>query len=115
MGVNLNVHYCHGEINSISFFTEHGTCVCDEVFAERMSEMTCCFDKNVKYEIDDEQLFSPFTQFNFKIYSSDDFNINYFFISEKVNYLIHIIRANPPPLLAYGNIPFQILFSVFRL
>lgn len=115
MGVNLNLHYCHGEVDSISFFVEDGSCICDEAFPDRMDKMTCCFDKNYKYELDTDHVISSTPTFNFEI---SDFFIQPIYSFENLFLEVYKITINtyniPPPDILQG-LPLRILYSVFRL
>ena len=115
MGINLNLHYCHGEVDSISLFVEDGSCICDEAFPDRMDKMTCCFDKNYKYDLDTDQLFTPFSNFEFKLteyIQNQFFELNFNFIALN-NTIVEALNIPPPNIIQ--DIPFRILHSVFRL
>lgn len=115
MGVNLNLHYCHGEVDSISFFVENGHCICDEVYADRMNEMTCCFDKNYKFDLDEDQIFTPFLNFNFDIQEFFENPFLSFDFRTLAHQNIQLEAFNLPPPKILQDIPIRILHSVFRL
>ena len=114
MGVNLNLHYCHGEVDSISFFVEDGSCICDEAFPDRADKMTCCFDENFKAELDADQITTSILKFDFKI--DIDFIQSITSIFETFNSSIHFTeRLNKPPPDFLFKSSLNILFSVFIL
>lgn len=111
MGVSMNLHYCHGEVDSVSFFTEEGNCGCHG--GEEPTH--CCFDQSYKYEIGSEQVFSSIINFNFElikvipsVFYSNSFIDNTTLLSQNKS-------SHSPPLLSIGEPPIRILQSVFRI
>lgn len=112
MGVSFSIHYCHGQVDSISFFEKKSNCCC----SKDNKPAKCCFDENYKYEIKTDQLFSSIANFNFKTSENH--------LSEYINTfsnlkLERIFSSNtltyPPPISIIEEVPIRLLQSIFRL
>lgn len=111
MGVSMNLHYCHGEVDSVEFFVDEGTCGC-----HAGAEPThCCFDKNYKYELDSEQFFTAISSFNFEVieFVSSSYFTSLFNLNTPSTFVDNLAHA--PPLLSVGGVPVRILHAVFRI
>ncbi len=51
IGVAVNVHYCHGDIASVTVYMSHGSCGCEE----EMGMDACCDDATYQFQLQEEQ------------------------------------------------------------
>ena len=110
-GMSINFHYCHGQIECISFFEkDHGCCCKKGIHSSK-----CCFDENYKYEIKSDQIISKLVRFDFQISLLALTNP---FPSLRT-YLSEIYSKqqvwHPPSNYLTKEIPLRILQSIFRL
>jgi len=98
-GVLVNLHYCQGEIESISIITNASKCCCASMdFADG-----CCSNEQLLVQLDnDEQLVtnSPLFSEVFKFIETESFSEQIFFVDlfEKENYSFGDL--SPPPKIA---------------
>lgn len=110
MQVNVNLHYCHGSVNSISFFHSEGECCCSET----KLVSNCCFDKNYDYKIESEQIISSKGNFVFKYFETIISKHSEFTLPSLLQ-PFQIIIFDSPPNHFFTKIPIRILHSIFRL
>ena len=111
-GINVNVHYCGGEISSISFGTSDADkCAC----GIKKMKKNCCEDKNFSFQVNDDQIktqgftiISP-NSFSVQVFSPKAFQFenNYFPLITSEDYFHHPPNKVKPPLF--------LLHQVFRI
>jgi len=111
-GINVTVHYCGGEISTISFGTvTKDKCAC----GSKKMKKNCCEDKNFSFEVDDNQAktqesvltFTNPLNFNIALPQSFEFSYTFFPVLVSTDYFHH-----PPN---YVKQPLYILNQVFRI
>ena len=111
-GINVTVHYCGGEISTISFGTvTKDKCAC----GSKKMKKNCCEDKNFSFEVDDNQAktqesvltFTTPLNFNIALPQSFEFSYTFFPVLVSTDYFHH-----PPN---YVKQPLYILNQVFRI
>jgi hypothetical protein len=111
-GVNVNVHYCGGELSSISIGAKsENPCTC----GSKKMKKNCCEDKTFSYEVDDNQaktqecLLTFSNSFNLDVALPSSFEICYVCFPTIVSeYYFHHPPNNVKP-------PLYILNQVFRI
>ena len=110
MGISVNLHYCHGEVDSVSFFSQEGSCCCHK--AGKPSH--CCFDENYKYELNSEQFFSSLKSYSFSLIEVFTSECRWFhFKNFKSSSIFNVLKI--PLFLIDQGVPIRLLQSVFRL
>jgi len=109
-GVQVKVHYCHGKISSVKFFSiEDKSCCC-----KKKVNSKCCSDKVsfVKLSNDQQKISTENLTYNFlkEIAQTDFLKVNDCFVFAN-NFSIP--SKYLPPLLC--AVPRTILFAVFRM
>lgn len=96
-GFGLKVHYCHGDITSISYIVSSPICACDD----GLSDMTCCNTEEKFYQLQEETLpqFQSSIDLNLfplisTLYQEGDQEIRKALDLE----LIEIVDIHPPPI-----------------
>lgn len=51
IGLGMNVHYCHGEVASVEFYSHQTHCCCGTM----QMMQSCCDDRLLEFQIDDSQ------------------------------------------------------------
>ena len=64
VGVQLNVHYCMNEVESIDLFTESKGCCC-KAFMPEMAD-SCCGDETILVQADDDDKWVTNNRFEFQ-------------------------------------------------
>ncbi len=69
-GVMVNLHYCGGEIDSVTVMVEKPNCCCDKdannsTTHKSVSEKDCCSDKAFTVKINQTQLSNTYLSFDF--------------------------------------------------
>lgn len=111
-GINVTVHYCGGEISSVSFGTvATDKCAC----GSKKMKKNCCQDKNFSFEVDDDQSKTQVVEITFLKYfdiqadlpKAFQFDYQYFPQIATEDYFHHPPNNVKPPL--------YILHQVFRI
>jgi len=95
IGIQMNVHYCHGHIKSIEFFLQSYSCCCGEM----NSSNGCCSNETHFIQLEDEETILLTEKFHFE---------NWFTLIPENNFLYSIDNLpeedqgiqevnNPPP------------------
>ncbi len=62
-GIALNLHYCHGELESVQLFADQETCCC----GSDVDSSTCCDDDSLIVKFENEQILTTNFQLGFDI------------------------------------------------